>query len=365
MKIAVKYKLFAIILILSLACNSKQATESADQSSPTEKPENVILMIGDGMGLAQITAGWVANQQLYIEKTTHTGLVKTNAADNLITDSAAGATAMATGTKSYNGAIGVDTTKTPVKNIVEIVEEKGYNTGLVATSSITHATPAGFYSHQESRKYDEAIAMDLIYSGVDLFIGGGKKFFETRADGNNLLDSLINRNYQLISNLDEVQNLASEKFGYFIADEQPLSYISGRGNLLPTATEASIQFLSGKEKPFFLMVEGSQIDWGGHKNDMKYVITEMLDFDRAINKALQFAEQDGKTLVVITADHETGGMYLTGGDISTKFIEADFGVGGHTPIMVPVFAFGPGAEEFTGIMDNTDIFHKINNLLQE
>ena len=328
-----------------------------------DKPRNVILMIGDGMGTTQVTAGLIANGNLNLLRFTETGFVKTNSADNLITDSAAGGTALATGEKTYNGAIGVDTAGTILPNIVELVEENGFSTGIIATSSITHATPASFYAHQKSRKLDEAIAQDLVNSEVDLFMGGGSKFFSNRYDNQNLISELNEKGFHLIDQLD--QNVeGKEKIGYFIAEEQPLSYTAGRGNFLPEATEKAVDFLSLKNNGFFLVVEGSQIDWGGHRNDMRYIITEMLDFDRAVGKALDFAEKDGNTLVIVTSDHETGGMSITGGNINQKLVEAEFNTGGHSAVMVPLFAYGPGAENFGGIIDNTEIYKKIREALQ-
>lgn len=320
-------------------------------------------MIGDGMGLAQVSAALIANKNLNIERTQVTGFATTYSADNLITDSAAGGTALSTGNKTYNGAISVDSTGAPLKTLVEYAEENGMNTGIIATSSITHATPASFYAHNKTRKDDEGIASDLPYSGVDVFMGGGRKFFAQRADSANLLQELQSNGYLIAETMDEVKSASTDKLGYFIDDEQPVSYISGRGNFLPEATESALNFLSQKEGDFFMMIEGSQIDWGGHANDLKYIITEMVDFDRAIGKVLDYAEKDGNTLVVITADHETGGLSLTGGDHKTLYVEGKFNTGGHTAIMVPVFAYGPGAEKFTGIQDNTDINKKIRELL--
>ena len=129
--------------------------------------------------------------------------------------------------------------------------------------------------------------------------------------------------------------------------------------MLPVSTEKAIKILNKNKKGFFLMVEGSMIDWGGHDNNIDYVITETLDFDRAIAKALEFAIEDGETLVIVTADHETGGLTLVGGDMRKKTIEANFSTGDHTAVMVPVFAFGPGAEEFGGIYENTEVFEKM------
>jgi len=356
--------LLVSIITLVSACTPTTSEQKEEKStSASQAPTKVIFMIGDGMGLAQISAALIANSTLNLERTTVTGLVTTYSTDNLITDSAAGGTAMATGTKTYNGAISVDTTKAPLKTIVEYAEENGMNTGIIATSSITHATPASFYAHNKTRKDDEGIASDLPYSGVDIFMGGGRKFFAHRADSTNLLQELKSNGYTIVESMQQAKDAEAEKLGYFIDEEQPVSYMSGRGNFLPEATAVSLDFLDKKDEGFFMMIEGSQIDWGGHANDMKYIITEMLDFDRAIGKVLDYAEKDGNTLVVITADHETGGLALTGGDLDSQYVEGDFGTGGHTAIMVPVFAYGPGAEHFSGIQDNTDLNKKIMQLL--
>jgi alkaline phosphatase len=137
----------------------------------------------------------------------------------------------------------------------------------------------------------------------------------------------------------------------------------GRGDMLPVATEQAIKLLDQQPKGFFMMVEGSQIDWGCHQNNTDYVVTEVLDFDMAVGKALEFAQKDGETLVVITGDHETGGMALTAGDFRTGKVEAVYGTEDHTAVMIPVFAFGPGAELFSGIYENTDIFRKMKEAL--
>ncbi|MBP7105488.1 MAG: alkaline phosphatase, partial [Fermentimonas sp.] len=137
-----------------------------------------------------------------------------------------------------------------------------------------------------------------------------------------------------------------------------------RGNQLEETTEVALDILNNSKKGFFLMVEGSEIDGGGHENDMKFMIDEMLDFDRTVGKALEFAEKDGRTLVIVTADHETGGVTLTGGNIETGKVTGRFTTGGHTGVMVPVFAYGPGAEYFTGINENTSFFNKIINVLR-
>ena len=323
-------------------------------------PKNVILMVGDGMGVAQVYAGLTANHgKLNLEQCTIVGFHKNTASDKYVTDSAAGATAFACGQKTYNGAIGVDANGNSIPTILEIAEKNGVATGLVATCSITHATPASFISHQPSRSLDENIALDFLKTDIDVFIGGGRKFFTQRADGKNLVDSLKRRGYQIANSITEVQQISSGKLAAFLADEQQPRFSAGRGDELVKSTEVALQLLKNKKKGMFMMIEGSQIDWGGHSNDTQYIIDEMIDFDNAIGKVLDFARKDGKTLVIITADHETGGFTINGGDLKTGKVDGKFTTGSHTGVMIPVFVYGPGAEKFSGIYENKDIFHKM------
>lgn len=352
-----KFTILIFITILVFAC----------KRLPEEKPvQNIILLIGDGMGIAQIYAGMTAQHgKSALERCTHVGLQKTYSANKYITDSGAGSTAFACGVKTKNGSIGVDVNGFPVKSILEYAEENGFSTGLVATSAITHATPAGFIAHQVSRDYYEAIAADFLKTEIEIFIGGGLNHFSMREDGLNLLDSLENRGYQVVTSIENI-NYEDGKIACLTAANHNPSMLNGRGNMFPDAVSAAIKFLGGKKAGllnkktgFFLMAEGSQIDWAGHDNSTEGVVAEMLDFDRAVKVAIDFAEKNKNTLVIVTADHETGGMAITGGDFSTGNVEAVFSTDGHTAVMVPVFAFGPGAEKFSGIYENTDIFHKM------
>ncbi|HHM21126.1 MAG TPA: alkaline phosphatase, partial [Bacteroidetes bacterium] len=262
-------------------------------------------MIGDGMGLTQITAGMYANgNRLNLEEFKVIGLHKSYSSDNLITDSAAGATAFACGKKTYNGAIGVGPKGQPLPTILEEAKADGMATGLVVTSSIVHATPASFYAHQLSRQEKEKIAADLTAASVDFFVGGGKKYFDRReSDDRNLVAGLKEKGY-IISDFFEkdfsrVHILPNKKFGYFTADDEPLPAMQGRDYFVP-ACEAAIDFLNQQpRKGFFLMCEGSQIDWGGHANNSDYIISEMIEFDRAVGKALEFAKKDGRTLLIV------------------------------------------------------------------
>ena len=348
-----------LLLFLALSCTSRMTSSQVEAETPAV-PKNVILMIGDGMGLTQITAGMIANNNfLNLERCAFTGLAKTSSSDKLITDSAAGATALASGIKTYNGAIGVDDNKTSVPTLLEIAAENNLSTGVIASSSITHATPASFYAHQPSRNMYEEIAADLVASDVDIFMGGGRINFNQREDKRDLMEELTSKGFSIYHDLAEVKEDNTGKIGVFIADNQPVAYTEGRGDFLPQATERTLNFLQNDKDGFFLIVEGAQIDWRGHGNESDGIIAEMIDFDNAIGKALDFAEKDGETLVIITADHETGGYAITGGDKETGKVEGSFSTGGHTAVMVPVFAHGPGAEAFTGIYENNEVFHKV------
>lgn len=329
----------------------------------SKKPKNIILMIGDGMGTAQVYAGLTANRgNLFLDNFKKIGFSKTNSADKYITDSAAGGTALSTGIKTYNGAIGVNTDTLVIKTILEMAEAKGLATGLVSTSAITHATPASFIAHQKSRNMYEEIAGDFLKTDIDVFIGGGYKHFTERKDGRNLADELSKKGYQVLQEMDAIAKVKSGKLAGLTASEHNGRF-GERGDMLPIATKTAINILKKNNKDgFFLMVEGSQIDWGGHQNNTIYIVEEMLDFDRSIGKALEFAAKDRETLIVVTADHETGGMGINGGNLKTGELIGGYTTGGHTGIMVPVFAFGPGSENFTGIMENTDIAKQIMKL---
>ncbi|MBC8112539.1 MAG: alkaline phosphatase [Verrucomicrobia bacterium] len=330
------------------------------QTKVDKRAKNIILLIGDGMGTTQIYAAMVAKQgKLNLERCTDVGFSKTHTINGSITDSGAGATALAIGQKTYGYAIGVDADKKIQVNIREIAETNGLATGLVATCSITHATPASFIAHQPYRAMEEDIAADFLKSNIDVFIGGGRQFFTIRKDGRNLINELIDKGYQISDTTDDFTKFHVGKLAAFTAGMHPKKMSEGRGDLLLHSTQTAIKLLNQNKKGFFLMVEGSQIDWGGHANDSQYIINEMLDFDKAIGAALDFAEKDGNTLVIITADHETGGYAITDGNFLTGKVEGKFSTSGHTGVMVPVFAYGTGAGFFKGVYENNTIFDKM------
>ncbi len=333
------------------------------ETHKAKKPKNIIFMIGDGMGVSAVHAGLTANGgQLFLNNFKHVGFITTNSASNYVTDSAAGGTALSSGYKTFNGAIGVDTDTVAQPTILEKAEAKGFATGLVSSSSITHATPASFIAHQPSRNFYEAIAGDFLKTDIDVFIGGGYKHFTEREDGRNLANELKIKGYTVLQDINKIDQFKSGKLAGLTAPEHNPG-VDERKDMLPRATAKAIELLSQSKKGFFLMVEGSQIDWAGHQNNTIYLVEEMLDFDHCIAKALEFASKNSETLIVVTADHETGGLAINNGDYGKKRVNGEYTTGGHTGVMVPVFAFGPGAEHFTGIMDNTDIPQKMMELL--
>lgn len=345
------------ILLALLFCSTFGVSQAQKKS---KRPKNIILMVGDGMGVAQIYAGLTGNfGHLNLEEFPVVGFHKNQSSDAYVTDSAAGATAFSCGVKTYNGAIGVDPNGNPIPTILEIAEENGLATGLVATCAITHATPASFIAHQANRSMEEEIAMDFLSTDVDVFIGGGRKFFIDRKDKLNLVDSLKSRDYQIANSIGEVEAVKSGKLAAFLADVQQPKFSEGRGDELVRSTQVALDLLKTNKKGMFLMVEGSQIDWGGHSNDTQYIVNEMIDFDNAIGKVLEFAKKDKNTLVIITADHETGGFTINKGSTEKGVVEGKFTTGSHTGVMIPVFAYGPGSEAFAGIYENNEIFHKM------
>jgi alkaline phosphatase len=354
----------AILILISFVSSGCSHQDISKEQQENVKPKNVILLIGDGMGVSQVYAGMTASEKpLVFQKFKYIGFHTTFSASDYVTDSGAGGTALATGVKTKNGSIGVDTTGNPLTSILHLSEQNGLATGLVSTSSILHATPASFIAHQVDRNQYQAIAKDFLDTDVDIFIGGGLNDFQEREDGLNLIDSLRSRGYEVGLDLEQTLALQGEKIAGFTAARHNPSILDGRGDMLPKSTEKAVNVLSNNDKGFFLMVEGSQIDWGGHDNDIDYITSEVIDFSNAVEKALAYAMQDEETLVIVTADHETGGLGLNGGNWAAHQLEAGYTTDYHTGVMVPVFAYGPGAEEFMGIYDNTDVFKKMKKLL--
>lgn len=331
-------------------------------SGERKLPDNIILFIGDGMGIPHITAARTILGSLKMERMKVVGLQSTIPLGCYVTDSAASGTAIATGEKTYNGAISVDCDGNPLKTVLEYAEMEGWSTGLVVTCAITHATPAVFVSHVSSRSMCCDIALQMAESGVDLIFGGGLAWFlpssdpaSKRTDGCDPLSILLARMNVVMSPEELLQLPDSGSAAAFISLKHP-ECLPGREISLSEMTKKAIKILSSDGKRFFLMVEGSQIDWEAHDHDFHGMMLEMKDFDDAVGVALDFSMADGETLVIVTSDHETGGFAVHDGSVADSSVtEWGWTTGHHTASMVPLLADGPSAEKFSGIYENTRI----------
>jgi alkaline phosphatase len=316
-----------------------------------EAPPRIILFIGDGVGVGAWTAARVLADALAVDHLPVAGLVDTREGSGKITDSAASATALATGVHTFNGAISVGPDSQPVTTILELAESRGLATGLVATSSVTHATPAAFAAHVPSRDQHFEIARQMAGQGIDVLLGGGHRFFSpaTRPDAVDLLGALRDR-YTVVESAEAFHALPLDSVttlvGLFADDGMPAA--AERAPTLAEMTAAALAILDRNPGGFFLMVEGSQPDWRAHDNaPLDAVAAEVLDLDRAVAVALAYCERHPGTLVVVTADHETGGLSVV--TDSTGAFASAYVSGDHTADLVPLFARGPGAERFGGM----------------
>lgn len=347
-----------------LAATRRTSPDGAYPLIAGTQVRNIILMIGDGMGTAQINAARLrahgTEGQLAIDRMPVVGHVRTYAADALVTDSAAAATALATGVKTRNAAVAVTPEGKPLYTIMEAARDRGMATGLAVTSPITHATPAVFATHLANRIDEATIAEQLLASGVDVLLGGGRRFFLPRnlpgggrSDQRNLIAEAASKGYRYVEKAVQMNAVTGSRvLGLF--QSGPLSGEPSEPSLADM-TAGAIAWLAPNRKGFFLMVEGSQIDWAGHTNDAGKMIEETLNFDEAVRVAVEFALEDRHTLVVVTGDHETGGLAINGGSPNGRSVETGWTTRQHTATDVPVFALGPNAIEFTGTMDNTRI----------
>ncbi|MGL4900976.1 MAG: alkaline phosphatase [Shewanella sp.] len=413
------------------------ANAPAADSGPTKapaRPKNIVIMIGDGMGPAYTSAYRYYKDNPDTEEVEQTvfdrllvGMASTYPASvsGYVTDSAAAATALATGVKTYNGAVSVDTQKQPLPTVLEKAKALGLSTGIAVSSQINHATPAAFLAHNDSRKNYDAIALSYLQTNADVFLGGGQKYFPPE-----LLAQFTAKGYQHITRIEELASIQQPKvLGLFAEVQLPWAIDEQNDKKLSTLTQKALSLLSQNEQGFVLLVEGSLIDWAGHNNDVATAMAEINEFSNAIEVVEQFVRQHPDTLMVITADHSTGGLSI-GADsnynwepkilrnilaspdtlalaaISGEAWQADLARGlgfelsaqelnqltparsegaeamasairqiidkrsntgwttsGHTGTDVQVFATGPAAELFIGHQDNTDIANKIFSLL--
>ena len=354
-------RLLAFLLIATALFSSSCCSNEEKEAS--KKAKNVIVLIGDGMGPAQVYSLILTSQEeTAFERFPYSGFSITKSASNEITDSAAGGTAIAVGKKTKNNMVGMTPDSIPVPSMLEMFAERGKKTGVVVTCSVTHATPADFIAHNIARGNNEEIALEIANKPIlNVLFGGGKKYFTERKDGLDLISKMWDNGWNIYDSLSQIEDNSARTM--VLTCRKHMVKAPERGNFLPEATAKAIEMLDN-ENGFFLMVEGSQIDFACHDNDSTTLVEEMKDFNNTLNVVLDFAEKDGNTLVVVTADHETGGLTFI--DPQGKYTRTDFkwSTGSHSAIFVPVFSFGPGAEKFSGIMDNTEIISKIMEIAQ-
>lgn len=344
-----------------------QLSEGIDTYRPTHRNDggkgsirNVIFLIGDGMGLSQITAAAYANCGLTLMNFNYIGLQRNNALGAFTTDSAAGGSALATGERHANRHISMTEEGEAVPSLSDWFRGKGLPVGVVTLGNAVDATPTAFYGHSVERDNADELTRCLLDAPVDLLCGSGIRQFTERGDGIDLIGEL-SKNYRFVRSIDEIN--AAE--GRVVCIDERMDEAAEESNLglLAEATRAAIDKLQERgDKGFFLMVEGAKIDYAGHSRCLPGSVIEMLSFDLAVAEALKFADENGQTLVVVTADHETGGLVLLDGDEQSGRIMGVYTTDDHTPAMLPVFAYGPGADRFCGTYLNTEIARRIREL---
>lgn len=336
------------------------------QATKGKKVKNVILMIGDGMSLMHVYTAWAANRgKLWLENAQATGLSKTWAVKKLVTDSGSGGTSLATGVKTVYHAVGVDPEGKPLTSLVDVAKKLGKDAGMAVTCRLWDATPCDFCCHNIDRDKEEELVGDYPTSGVDFVFGGGAQKFTNRKDGRDIFKELQKKGYHVSRTLDDFFAYDKNSRIFAVPYDKDTPLPDERGDLLARASMKGISLMNQNKNGFFMMIEGSQLDDYGHFNQLDMLMKETLDFDKTIGEVMKWAAKDGETLVVVTADHETGGLTLVNGNKDEGRVECCFSTKDHSGAMVPVYAFGPGAENFTGIFENTDVFKKIKKLMTE
>ena len=365
-----------LFLFLVLACLSLNGVEA--KSPKNEKVNNIIFMIGDGMGLGHVSMLQLEGkyQPTAFDRAQNIALIKTYSVNNRVTDSAAAGTALATGHKTNNSTLGQLPDGTPLESITTKAKNKNYGTGIVVTCYVQHATPAAFYANVESRSDNDGICDDFTKRDYDVMFGGGlryfKQYYEKRnKDYNKELAAL---GYSLHTDLSKLGSIPSEGkvLGLFADGDLPAATSGKRDGYLANATQKALDILTNnakknKNKGFVLMVEGSKIDGESHSRNPQGILAETRDFAAAVDVAMNYADTHPGTLVVVTADHETGGISIPSNKTDFTLPESGigyaFGTSSHTATMVPVYLYGAGADSINGIMENSELGQKLQEIL--
>ena len=355
-----KKTIICSLLLLSVLSLGFESCAKKEQKQEPPKAKNVIYMIGDGMALPQVFAAMLATgNDLAFCQFPYTGIVDTRSKSNTITDSAAGGTALACDQKTKNGMVGMDADSAAMPSVLDVLAEHSKSTGIVVTCYAGHATPADFFAKVPKRSMYEDIAIQMAESDkLNVMIGGGRKHFDQRKDSINLIERMENElGWKVYDTLADIDT-ACMKYAV-LANRSHMRKYPERGEFLPEGVKTALKTLEKDEDGFFLMVEGSQIDFACHASDSAWMVDETVDFSNAVQIALDYAKADGNTLVVVTADHETGGLTMIDRQGKYTNVEFDYSTGSHTCLPVMVYAYGPGAEQFTGWMQNNELKAKI------
>lgn len=359
-----------VVTLIVLAALCAAPSVARDKAPKNEKVKNVILIIGDGMGLGA-TAAWMINQNYEptcFDRAQYSAVVKTYSGNSRTTDSAASATAMATGHKTNNSMLGMLPDGSKPSSIAELAKDKGLSTGIVVTSYVLDATPGAFYAHVKNRQDRKDIAEDLIAFRPDVIVGGGRKYFTSEKYTDvNLLDKAVSEGFTYVKTPEEFYSTWTTPVLGLLDNSKQIEEAELNSDLLGDLAGHTYEILEKNKKGFFAMIEGSHIDHAAHANNTEMVLWWMEEFDKLVNSAFDYADTHKGTLVIVAADHETGGVTLVPG--SKDFTKGESGVTvnysvtSHTAAPVILYAYGASSWRFGGVMDNTDIFKKIKSVL--
>lgn len=354
--------------VLEYTCPAPYKTVEVEPIAEGKQPKNIIFMIGDGMGLEHIATAWVANRgTLNMEKMPYVGLQRTYCLNRLVTDSAAAGTALATGQKTNKGQIATTPEGEDLQSMFVKAQQVGKRTGVVVVCRLNDATPATFCCHDMNRDEAESITADYLDCGVDYIAGGGMNYWrDERTDGRDIFAEIGAKGYNTYESVDALMEADELPVAAVLAPLELPSALSGeRGDMFRNMTAKALDLLNeDNDEGFVMMIEGSCIDDWLHGNRVDAAVEEILDFDRVVGDVLEWAEKDGETLVVVTADHNTGAMTLLAGDIAEGHVVVDFANEGHNGAMVPFFAYGAGAEVFDGVIENSELSQKISAFIK-
>jgi alkaline phosphatase len=405
-------KLLGSLPLMAFGATRVNASEHQITKTGAQSPKNIVLISADGMGVCQWQAGMVAAKgKMNLSRMQSAGLLTTNPLDVFCGDAPSHSTALATGVNSHKGAVSVDMDNKPLKTITELVKEKGLAMGIVSANSLVEGSIVPFVGHAQNRMAVEALTAGYVDTNIDVFIGAGSDYFTKsiqggfgpgpgagggqggsgaaaggqrpagsqggpgaggvvqmgeRTDKRNLINELKAKGYQVCNSIDEIKQVKGGKLAGFTGAQSNPNIQEGRGDMFPASVETALNVLKSGSKGFFLMVGDMYVDRASHNGRLELLCDETKDLDRAIGKALDFAERDGETLVLVVGSPEASGMSIVGGNMAEGTVEAKWsmpGMANHSGTQVPMFAYGPGAEQFMGVMENIEVFTIVKQML--